>query len=164
MGPRPPMHYRVADPGRRWDEGGGGVVSTAADFVRFSQMLLNGGELDGHRLLSPKTVALMTSDHLPPDCAYGDTARERFGALAPVPEMGYGFGLGFAVRTQPGRSPMPGSVGEYFWGGVLGTQFWIDPAEDLIVIFLTQAPERRLYYRHLTRPLVYAAITGPVAR
>jgi CubicO group peptidase (beta-lactamase class C family) len=164
IGARPPMHYRVADPGRRWAEGGGGAVSTAADFVRFCQMLLNGGELNGTRLLAPKTVALMTSDHLPPDCAYGDTARERFGALAPVPEMGYGFGLGFAVRTQPGRSPLPGSVGEYFWGGVLGTYFWIDPAEDLIAVFLAQAPDCRLYYRYLSRQLVYAAITGPVAR
>jgi CubicO group peptidase (beta-lactamase class C family) len=163
-GERPPMHYRVTDPARRWAEGGGGAVSTAADFVRFCQMLLNGGALDGTRILAPKTVALMTSDHLPPDCAYGETARERFGALASVPEMGYGFGLGFAVRIDAGRCPLPGSVGEYFWGGVLGTQFWIDSAEDLIAIFLTQAPERRLYYRHLIRPLVYAAITGPVAR
>jgi CubicO group peptidase (beta-lactamase class C family) len=164
IGPRPPMHYRVTDPARRWAEGGGGAVSTAADFVRFCQMLLNGGALDGTRILAPKTVALMTSDHLPPDCAYGETARERFGALAPVPEMGYGFGLGFAVRTQPGRSPLPGSVGEYFWGGVLGTSFWIDPVEELVVVAMMTAPERRLHYRHLLRPLVYAAITGPVAR
>jgi len=78
-----------------WASGGGGAVSTAADYVRFCQMLLNGGELDGTRILAPKTVTLMASDHLPPDCAYGDTARPRFGALAPVPEMGYGFGLGF---------------------------------------------------------------------
>jgi CubicO group peptidase (beta-lactamase class C family) len=163
FGTRPPMHYRVTDPGRRWAEGGGGAVSTAADFVRFCQMLLNGGELDGARVLSPKTVALMTSDHLPPDCAYGDTTRERLGALAPVPEMGYGFGLGFAVRIHPGRSPLPGSVGKYFWNGILGTHFWIDPAEDLIAIFLAMAPDRRIYYRNLTRPLVYGAITGPVA-
>jgi CubicO group peptidase (beta-lactamase class C family) len=67
------------------------------------------------------------------------------------------------VRTQPGMSPVPGSVGEYFWGGVTGTYFWIDPAEDLITVFLTQAPDRRLYYRYLSRQLVYAAITGPVS-
>jgi CubicO group peptidase (beta-lactamase class C family) len=161
-GERPPMHYRVADPGRRWAEGGGGAVSTAADYVRFCQMLLNGGELDGARVLAPKTVALMTSDHLPPDCAYGPSARG-FGGLAPRPEMGYGFGLGFAVRTQLGRSPLPGSVGDYSWGGVLGTYFWIDPAENLIAIFLAHAADRRLYYRYLARQLVYAAITGPVA-
>jgi CubicO group peptidase (beta-lactamase class C family) len=127
-------------------------------------MLLNGGEFDGTRLLAPKTIGHMASNHLPPNCGYGDTARERFGALAPVPEMGYGFGLGFAVRTEPGMSPVPGSVGEYFWGGVTGTYFWIDPAEDLIAIFLAQAPDRRLYYRYLSRQLVYAAITGPAAK
>jgi len=159
-GSRPPMR-NVTNPGR-WASGGGGAVSTAADYLRFCQMLLNGGELDGTRVLAPKTVALMGSDHLPPDCKYGETARPRFGALAPVPEMGYGFGLGFAVRTDAGRCPLPGSVGEYFWGGVLGTSFWIDPVEELVVVAMMLAPERRLYYRHLLRPLVYGAITGPV--
>ena len=161
-GVRPPMR-NVGRP-HRWASGGGGLVSTAADYLRFCQMLLNGGELDGTRLLAPKTVRHMTANHLPPGCSYGDTARERFGALAPVPEMGYGFGLGFCVRTQPGMSPVPGSVGEYFWGGVTGTYFWIDPAEDLVAIFLSQAPDRRLHYRYLSRQLVYGAITGPVTR
>ena len=161
-GVRPPMRD-VSRPQRR-ASGGGGLVSTAADYLKFCRMLLSGGELDGVRLLSPKTIRHMTANHLPPNCAYGDTARERFGALAPVPEMGYGFGLGFAVRMQPGMSPVPGSVGEYFWGGVTGTYFWIDPAEDLIAIFLSQAPDRRLYYRYLSRQLVYAAIAGPVPR
>jgi CubicO group peptidase (beta-lactamase class C family) len=160
-GARPPMR-NVTRP-HRWASGGGGVVSTAADYLRFCQMLLNGGELDGVRLLAPKTVRHMASDHLPPGVGYGETARPRFGALAPVPEMGYGFGLGFAVRTQPGMSPVPGSVGEFFWGGVTGTYFWIDPAEDLVAIFLAAAPDRRLYYRYLSRQLVYAAITGPAA-
>jgi CubicO group peptidase (beta-lactamase class C family) len=159
-GSRPPMRD-VAQPAR-WASGGGGAVSTATDYARFCQMLLNGGELDGTRLLAPKTVALMVSDHLPPGCNYGDTARPRFGALAPVPEMGYGFGLGFAVRTDAGRCPLPGSVGEYFWGGVLGTSFWIDPVEQLVVVAMMLAPERRLYYRHLLRPLVYGALVGPV--
>jgi CubicO group peptidase (beta-lactamase class C family) len=161
-GARPPMR----DVGRphRWASGGGGLVSTAADYLRFCQMLLNGGELDGTRLLAPGTVRHMASDHLPPDVCYGPTARERFGALAPVPEMGYGFGLGFAVRTAAGRCPLPGSVGEYFWGGVYGTAFWIDPVEELIVVMMMLAPDRRLYYRHLLRPLVYGAVTGPVAR
>ncbi|HZU89899.1 MAG TPA: serine hydrolase, partial [Stellaceae bacterium] len=116
----------------------------------------------GTRLLSPKTVAHMASDHLPPDVRYGETTRPRFGALAPVPEMGYGFGLGFAVRKETGRSPVPGSPGEYFWGGVTGTYFWIDPAERLIAVLMLQAPDQRLHYRYLTRALVYAAITGPV--
>jgi CubicO group peptidase (beta-lactamase class C family) len=159
-GARPPMRD-VTRPHRR-ASGGGGLVSTAADYLKFCRMLLRGGELDGARLLSPTTIRHMTANHLPPDCAYGATARERFGALAPVPEMGYGFGLGFAVRTAPGMSPVPGSVGEYFWGGVTGTYFWIDPAEDLIAIFMSQAPDRRLYYRYLSRQLVYAAITGPL--
>jgi CubicO group peptidase (beta-lactamase class C family) len=161
-GARPPMR-NVARP-HRWASGGGGLVSTAADYLRFCQMLLNDGELDGTRILAPKTVAHMASNHLPPDIGYGETARPRFGALAPVPEMGYGFGLGFAVRTAPGMSPVPGSVGEYFWGGVTGTYFWIDPAEDLIAVFLSQAPDRRLYYRYLSRQLVYAAITGLASR
>lgn len=159
-GTRPPMR-NVARP-HRWASGGGGLVATAADYLRFCQMLLNGGELDGRRLLAPKTIRHMAANHLPPNCGYGETARERFGALAPVPEMGYGFGLGFCVRTQSGMSPVPGSVGEYFWGGVTGTYFWIDPGEDLVALFLSQAPDRRLYYRYLSRQLVYAAITGPV--
>jgi CubicO group peptidase (beta-lactamase class C family) len=157
-GARPPMR-NVTRP-HRWASGGGGLVSTLADYLRFSQMLLNGGELDRVRLLAPKTVRHMASDHLPPGIGYGETARPRFGALAPVPEMGYGFGLGFCVRTQPGMSPAPGSVGEFFWGGVTGTYFWIDPAEDMVAVFLSQAPDRRLYYRYLSRQLVYAAITG----
>jgi CubicO group peptidase (beta-lactamase class C family) len=159
-GTRPPLREVTRD--SPWHSGGGGAVSTAADYLRFCQMLLNGGELDGTRILAPKTVALMASDHLPPDCAYGDTARPRFGALAPVPEMGYGFGLGFAVRTAAGRCPLPGSVGEFFWGGVLGTSFWIDPVEELVVVTMMMAPERRLYYRHLLRPLVYGALVGPI--
>jgi CubicO group peptidase (beta-lactamase class C family) len=156
-GQRPPMR-NVAEPGPR-HSGGGGAVSTAADYLRFCQMLLNGGELDGVRLLAPKTIAHMTSDHLPPGCGYGETARPRFGALAPVPEMGYGFGLGFAVRTHQGRSPVPGSVGEYFWGGVTGTYFWVDPQEQMAVVLLAAAPDQRLHYRYLTRQLVYAALT-----
>jgi CubicO group peptidase (beta-lactamase class C family) len=159
-GARPPMRDVSRPP--RWASGGGGAVSTASDYARFCQMLLNGGELDGTRILAPKTVALMASDHLSPGCNYGDTARPRFGALAPVPEMGYGFGLGFAVRTDAGRCPLPGSVGEYFWGGVLGTSFWIDPVEKLVVVAMMMAPEQRLYYRHLLRPLVYGALIGPV--
>ena len=161
-GQRPPMR-NVKQPGT-WHSGGGGAVSTAADYLRFCQMLLNGGDLDGVRLLAPKTVALMASDHLPPGVGYGETARARFGALAPVPEMGYGFGLGFAVRNEPGRSPVPGSVGEFFWGGVTGTYFWIDPREQLIAVLMLAAPDQRLHYRYLTRQLVYAALTGTRGR
>src|SRR5207253_26752 len=161
-GKRPPMREVSRD--NRWHSGGGGAVSTTADYLRFCQMLLNGGELDGVRLLAPKTIAHMASDHLPPDVAYGETARPRFGALAPVPEMGYGFGLGFALRKEPGRSPVPGSVGEFFWGGVTGTYFWIDPQEQMVVVLMLQAPDQRLHYRYLSRQLVYAALTSSRGR
>ena len=106
----------------------------------------------------------MAADHLPPDVRYGATTRPRFGALAPVPEMGYGFGLGFAVRKAAGMSPVPGSVGEFFWGGVTGTYFWIDPAEQMVVVLMLQAPDQRLHYRYLTRSLVYAGLTGAPRR
>ena len=155
-GKRSPMR-NVTEPAR-FESGGGGAVSTAADYLRFCQMLLNGGELDGVRLLAPKTIALMASDHLPPGVGYGGVAR--FGSLAPIPEFGIGFGLGFAVRTEPGRCPVPGSAGDYWWHGVLGTTFWIDPAEQLIAVFMLQSPERRMRYRYLSRQLVYAALTA----
>ena len=161
-GQRPPMR----DPSRpaNWFSGGGGMVSTARDYLRFCQMLLDGGALDGTRLLAPKSVVHMASDHLPPGCEYGDTARSRFGALAPVPEMGYGFGLGFCVRKAQGMSPVPGSVGEFFWGGVHGTYFWIDPQQRMVVVVMMQAPDQRLHYRYLSRHLVYGAITSPAGR
>jgi CubicO group peptidase (beta-lactamase class C family) len=158
-GKKPPMRDLTRE--ARWHSGGGGLAGTAPDYLRFAQMLLNGGELDGVRILAPKTIALMAADHLPPGCQYGATSAPRFGALAPVPEMGYGFGLGFAVRKAQGLSPVPGSVGEFFWGGVLGTYFWIDPQEQMVVVLMTQAPDQRLRYRYLSRRLVYAAVTGP---
>jgi CubicO group peptidase (beta-lactamase class C family) len=159
-GKKPPMRNPAREP--RWHSGGGGLCGTAADYLRFCQMLLNGGELEGVRILAPKTVRLMASQHLPPDVGYGDTARSRFGQLAPVPEMGYGFGLGFAVRLAQGLSPAPGSVGEFFWGGVTGTYFWIDPREQMVVVLMLQAPDQRLRYRYLARRLVYGAVTEPL--
>ncbi len=114
----PPYHLRGP---KRFFSGGGGLVSTVPDYFRFSQMLLNGGELDGVRLLSPKTVQLMTVNH----------TRD----LLPVP--GYGFGLGFAVCTDVGESALAGSVGTYTWSGALNTYFWIDPEEELVGIFMT---------------------------
>ena len=159
-GKKPPMRNVTRE--NRWQSGGGGLTSTASDYLRFCQMLLNGGEFDGVRIISPKTVAHMAADHLPPTVQYGDTARTRFGALAPVPEMGYGFGLGFAVRKAQGLSPVPGSVGEFFWGGATGTYFWIDPQEQMVVVLMLQAPDKRLAYRYLTRRLVYASLTGPL--
>lgn len=137
--------------------GSGGMVSTAADYARFCQFLLNGGELDGIRLVSPKTIELMTANHLPPGWKIGPDM-VRFEALTPSPEMGQGFGLGFAVRVEPGRNPLPGSVGDYYWGGAQGTYFWIDPKENLYVVFMMQSPHARLPYRFLLRQMVYQAI------
>jgi CubicO group peptidase (beta-lactamase class C family) len=137
------IHVKEA-PG--FESGGGGLVSTASDYARFLQLLLNGGRLDGVRLLSRKTVELMTADHLGPITGAPDL-------LLP----GYGFGLGFAVRLQAGIAPVPGSIGQYFWGGLAGTTFWVDPAEQLFALMLIQAPGQRDYYRTLFRDLVYAA-------
>lgn len=137
--------------------GGGGMISTAADYARFCQFLLNRGELDGVRLVSPKTIELMTSNHLPPGTPIGPDMG-RFEALAPSADMGQGFGLGFAVRTDAGRNPLPGSVGDYYWGGAQGTYFWIDPEEELYVVFMMQSPAARLSYRFLLRQMVYQAM------
>jgi CubicO group peptidase (beta-lactamase class C family) len=130
----------------KFESGGGGLVSTAADYARFLQMLLNRGRLDDVRYLSRKTIELMTADHL--------------GSITGAPDLllpGYGFGLGFAVRLQPGIAHVPGSVGQYFWGGLAGTTFWVDPAEELFAIMMIQAPGQRDYFRTLFRDLVYAA-------
>jgi CubicO group peptidase (beta-lactamase class C family) len=129
------------------DMGGGGLVSTATDYARFSQMLLNKGVLDGQRVLSRKTIELMTSDHL-------GTIPSANDLLPP----GHGFGLGFAVRLQTGIAPVAGSAGSYFWGGVAGTTFWIDPAEDMHAVLMVQAPGMRDEVRAMFRNLVYGAI------
>jgi CubicO group peptidase (beta-lactamase class C family) len=142
-----------------WKSGGGGMVSTAADYARFLQMLANGGQLDGVRLVSRKTIELMTANHLPPDVTMGDDMY-RLEAMEPSARMGQGFGLGFAVRADPGRNPLPGSVGDYAWGGAYGTYFWEDPRERMYVIFMMQSRTARVRYRHLVRDLVYQALTG----
>jgi len=134
------------------ESGGGGMVGTAMDYARFLQMLLNGGTIDGKRILGPKTVAYMTSDHL-------GTAIEQ-GPLY-LPGLGFGFGLGFAVRKDAGVSPFAGSVGEYNWGGAGGTYFWVDPKEDMFVVFMMQSPKHRVPYRYLLKDMVYAAVSKP---
>ena len=139
--------------------GGGGMVSTAADYVRFGQLLLNGGQLDGARLLSPKTVAFMTADHLPPGVAMSPTVTQGMGSLLPSPEQGQGFGLGFAVRKDAGRNFLLGSPGEYYWVGAFGTAFWVDPSEKLVTVMMVQVPlAQGRYYRSLVRNLVYQAV------
>jgi CubicO group peptidase (beta-lactamase class C family) len=142
-----------------WRSGGGGMVSTAADYARFLQMFANGGQLDGVRLISRKSIDLMTADALPPNIKMG-ADMWRFEALEPSARMGQGFGLGFAVRTDQGRSPLPGSPGDYYWGGAYGTYFWHDPRERLYVVFMMQSPAARLRYRYLLRDLVYQALIG----
>jgi CubicO group peptidase (beta-lactamase class C family) len=139
---------------QKWISGGGGMLSTATDYARFCQMLLNGGELDGIRLLSPKTIAVMTSDEAPPGIP-----RIGLEDLAPTPEMGQSFGLGFAVRTDAGHSPLPGSVGDYFWAGAFGTYFWVDPKEKLFAVMMVQIPfVESGYYRRAMREVVYGAL------
>jgi len=132
----------------KMESGGGGLMSTAMDYARFCQMLLNGGALDGNRLLGRKTLAFMTSNHLSPHVKV-----ESF--LVPP---GHGFGLGFAVRTDEGIAPYAGSPGQFFWSGMAGTFFWIDPQEDMFAVFLSQGPGQREYFRTLVRSLVYAAL------
>jgi CubicO group peptidase (beta-lactamase class C family) len=136
------------------DSGGAGAVSTPGDYLRFSQMLLNGGTLDGVRVLSRSTVALMTSDHLGTRIATPTTPGE---LLLGVP--GYTFGLGFAVRQGPGIAGIPGSTGEFMWAGYAGTYFWVDPKEQITAVMMMQAPSPvRASFRRLFKQLVYAAI------
>ncbi|WP_407122906.1 serine hydrolase domain-containing protein [Bradyrhizobium sp. STM 3561] len=130
------------------ESGGGGLVSTTMDYARFCLMLRNGGTLDGNRIIGRKTLELMASDHLGPHVVTNGTL------LSP----GHGFGLGFAVRREAGIAPFPGSVGQYFWSGIAGTFFWIDPKEDLFAVFMSQGPGQRDYTRTLVRDLVYAAV------
>ena len=141
----------VGDPrvGGAWESGGGGMVSTAIDYARFLQMLLNGGTLDGQRILGPKTIEYMTSDHLGSAVVPGPYY---------LPGPGYGFGLGFAVRRDAGVSPVNGSPGDYNWGGAGGTAFWVDPKEQMFVVFMMQSPSQRMRYRPLLRDMIYAAI------
>ncbi len=127
--------------------GGAGLVSTAEDYARFAEMLLNGGSLGKTRILAPRTVAYMASDHL------GSITGPRY-----MPGPGYGFGLGFFVRRDVGVAPHPGSVGDFGWNGVAGTSFWVDPKEEMIAVLLTQVWTQRRYYRALFRDLVYAAL------
>ena len=130
------------------ESGGGGLVSTTMDYARFCQMLLNGGTLDGVRIVGRKTLQLMASDHLGPNVRVD----------SPLMSPGHSFGLGFSVRTDEGLAPFPGSVGQFFWSGIAGTFFWIDPREDLFAVFMSQGPGQREYFRTLVRGLVNAAV------
>jgi CubicO group peptidase (beta-lactamase class C family) len=135
---------------RKWEAGGHGMVSTIGDYARFTQMLLNGGALDGRRYLSPKTIAFMGANHIGPaaDVAPGPYY---------LPGAGFGFGLGFAVRTEAGVAPVAGSVGEMSWSGAAGTSFWIDPKEDMSVVFMAQTVAQRGRLRLTIKNIVYGA-------
>jgi CubicO group peptidase (beta-lactamase class C family) len=142
--------------------GGGGMVSTAADYLRFCSMLRNGGTLDGAQILSPKTIELMTRNHLPDGKDLPALSRSLF---SEVTYNGVGFGLGFAVTLDTVKTMLPGTAGDYFWGGAASTYFWIDPTEDLITIFMTQLlPSTTYPIRRELRTLVYSAFTESAAR
>jgi len=147
--PETGAEYKLADPTvpRKFDCGGGCAVSTAGDYTRFAQMLLNRGVLDGARVLAPRTVQLMTADHL--------------GQIARGPEYyagpGYTWGLGVAVRQENGLSPMAGSAGDYFWPGAFATYWWADPKEQMVVVSMMQSPLGR-HYQQTLRALVLQAI------
>ena len=137
--------------------GGGGLCSTTADYLTFCRALINGGELGGVRLLSPKTLQLMTSNHLPGGLDLPGMSRSLFSEAT---YNGIGFGLGFAVTMEPAKTLIPGSAGEFNWGGAATTSFWVDPAEELITIFMTQVlPSSAYPLRRELRTMVYAAIT-----
>lgn len=130
-----------------FESGGGGLLSTAGDYLRFLQLLRDKGRFEGQRLVSRKSIEWMTADHL--------------GTIPPSGELltpGHGFGLGVAVRRAEGFGPQPGAPGMYFWSGIGGTSFFVDPHEDVFAMLLTQAPNQRIYYRNLFRHLVYAAV------
>jgi CubicO group peptidase (beta-lactamase class C family) len=139
--------------------GGGGLVSTAADYQRFCQMLLNGGELDGARILAPKTVQLMRANHLP---GGGDLTKHSRSMFAESIYAGVGFGLGFAVVVDPPQTLLPSSLGEYYWGGMASTAFWVDPVEEITAVLMTQlVPSSATSIRRELRNLVYAALVAP---
>ena len=167
----PERHHRIAEPfahdpdggapmrlmdirrAAPMEAGGAGLASTAIDYARFLQCMLSGGIAPTRQqILSPSTVRYMTADHLG---GIEPRRADRSGELLPP---GHGFGLGFAVRTHPGLASMAGSQGLYFWGGIAGTTFFVDPAKDFFAILMIQAPNQRDYYQPLFRNLVYAAL------
>ncbi len=138
--------------------GGAGLVSTAADYLKFSRMLLNRGELDGRRLLAPKTLQLMTANHLPGGSDLASMSKSMFSEST---NEGVGFGLGVAVMLDPARALLPGTPGDFFWGGAAGTYFWVDPAEELTVVFMTQLLGSPPSLRRELRTMVYSALMEP---
>jgi CubicO group peptidase (beta-lactamase class C family) len=144
--------------GHSFESGGGGLASTVADYHRFCRMLLNGGALDGVQIISPKTLELMTANHLP---GGGDLTHHSRSLFSEAENAGIGFGLGFAVNIDPAATMIPGSKGEFYWGGMYSTAFLIDPVEDLIMIFMTQLMPSSTYpIRREIRTMMYAALAA----
>jgi len=141
---------------RSFYSGGGGLVSTVHDYYRFCQMLLNGGSLDGQRIVGPRTLAFMTRNHLP---GGADMSAFATGGFSESAYEGVGFGLGFANKIDPVRNGFPASVGSFFWGGLASTLFWVDPAEELVVIFMTQLiPSSTFNFRGQLENIIYGAL------
>lgn len=137
--------------------GGGGLVSSSLDYHRFNTMLLNGGELDGARLVGRKTIELMTMNHLPDN---GDLAHWSKSLFSEATNAGTGFGLGFAVNIDVARTMIPGSAGEYYWGGMFSTAFFVDPVEKITMVFMTQMSPSSVYpIRRELKTLIYSALT-----
>jgi CubicO group peptidase (beta-lactamase class C family) len=150
---RKPQSIPILDASLKFDCAGACAFGTVADYLRFGQMLLDGGTIDGRRVLGPKTVAFMTSDHL------GLNIKNQVAGIEPHRD-GYGFGLGVAVRLVDGVASIPGSPGDFTWNGAYGTAFWADPQERLVVVYGTVAPgDMRKYYREQVADLVYGAMT-----
>jgi CubicO group peptidase (beta-lactamase class C family) len=145
------------------ESGGGGLVSTTHDYMRFCRMMLGGGTLDGVQILSPKTVALFSLNHLPQNSELADMAPP--GLFSEAGYSGIGFSIGCGVNINVAKTRLPGTLGEFFWGGAASTAFWIDPKEQLAVVFMTQVmgTDARLTLRRDLRTLVYSAMTESYA-
>jgi len=140
----------------RFYSGGGGLVSTTADYLRFTHMLVQGGELDGARIISPRMLKLMTANHLP---GGGDLTQHARSIFSESTNAGIGFGLGFAVVIDPPKTLLPVSKGEFYWGGAASTAFWVDPVEQICVVLMTQLlPSSTWPIRRELRTLVYSAL------
>jgi CubicO group peptidase (beta-lactamase class C family) len=141
---------------RTFWSGGGGLLSTVEDYYRFSQMLLNGGTLEGRRVIGSRTLQFMTRNHLP---GGADMSQFATGSFSETIYEGVGFGLGFANKIDPVSNGYPGSEGSFFWGGLASTLFWVDPKEELVVVFLTQLiPSSTFNFRGQLENIIYAAL------
>ncbi|MEP7350729.1 MAG: serine hydrolase [Sphingorhabdus sp.] len=144
--------------GWSFNSGGGGLASTMSDYHRFARMLLNGGALDGVQIIGPKTLELMTSNHLP---GGGDLTQHSRSLFSEAENAGAGYGLGFGITIDAPATMIPGSTGDFYWGGMYSTAFFVDPVEDIIMIFMTQLiPSTTYPIRREIKTMLYAALAG----